>query len=80
MSFFNMLLSSTSNSGSGGTAEIETLIDESGVLEDTEGTVTEKVEELIDKAKSGASASIDENGIVTFGRNTTINDNGIVGL
>ena len=59
---------------------IEDLIDESGVLEDTEGTVTEKVEELIDKAKSGASASIDENGIVTFGRNTTINDNGIVGL
>lgn len=34
----------------GGTEEIESLIDESGVLEDTEGTVTEKVEELIDKA------------------------------
>ena len=30
---------------------IEDLIDESGVLEDTEGTVTEKVEELIDKAE-----------------------------
>ena len=59
---------------------IEDLIDESGVLEDTEGTVTEKVEELIDKAKSGASASIDENGIVTFGRNTTIDDNSIVSL
>ena len=30
---------------------IENLIDESGVLEDTEGSVTEKVEELIDKAE-----------------------------
>ena len=30
---------------------LETLIDESGVLEDTEGTVTEKVEELIGKAE-----------------------------
>jgi hypothetical protein len=30
-------------------AEIENLIDESGVLEDTEGTVTEKVEELVDE-------------------------------
>lgn len=29
---------------------LETLIDESGVLEDTEGTVSEKVEQLIDKA------------------------------
>ena len=28
----------------------------------------------------GSSPSIDENGIVTFGGNTTINDNGIVGL
>lgn len=36
---------------SGGTEEIEQIIDESGVLEDTEGTVTEKVEELIDKAE-----------------------------
>ena len=59
---------------------LETLIDESGVLEDTEGTATEKVEELIDKAKSGSSPSIDENGIVTFGGNTTIDDNGIVSL
>lgn len=30
---------------------LDDLIDESGVLEDTEGTVTEKVEELIDKAR-----------------------------
>lgn len=59
---------------------IATLIDNSGVLEDTEGSVTQKVEELIDKAKSGGSASIDENGIVTFGENTTINENGIVSL
>lgn len=34
----------------GGTEEIEQLIDESGVLEDTEGSVSEKVEELIDYA------------------------------
>jgi hypothetical protein len=34
-----------------GTEAIEQIIDESGVLEDTEGTVTEKVEELIDKAE-----------------------------
>ena len=30
---------------------LENLIDESGVLEDTEGTATEKVEQLIDKAE-----------------------------
>jgi hypothetical protein len=59
---------------------LHTLIDESGVLEDTDGTVVEKVEELIDKAKSGSSPSIDENGIVTFGGNTTIDENGIVSL
>lgn len=29
---------------------------------------------------SGGSASIDENGIVTFGKNTTIDDEGIVSL
>jgi hypothetical protein len=34
-----------------GTEAIEQLIDESGVLEKTEGTVTEKVEQLIDKAE-----------------------------
>lgn len=34
----------------GGTEEIESLIDESGVLESTEGSVNEKVEQLIDKA------------------------------
>ena len=59
---------------------LEDLIDNSGVLEDAEGTITEKVEQLIDKAKSGVSATIDENGIVTFGGNTTIDDNGVVNL
>ena len=59
---------------------IEILIDNSGVLEDIEGSVSEKVEQLIDKAKSGSSPSIDENGIVTFGGNTTIDENGIVSL
>ncbi len=38
-------------SGGGGTEEIETLIDESGVLDSTEGEVTEKVEQLIEKAQ-----------------------------
>lgn len=38
-------------SGSGGTEEIETLIDNSGVLDSTEGTATEKVERLIDKVE-----------------------------
>ena len=37
-------------SGGGGTEEIENLIDESGVLDSTEGTVTEKVEQLVGKA------------------------------
>ena len=59
---------------------LEDLIDNSGVLEDTEGSFTEKVGELIDKAKSGSSPSIDENGIVTFGGNKIIDDNGIVSL
>ena len=59
---------------------LEALIDNSGVLDSTEGTVTEKVEELIDKAKSGNSASIDANGIVTFGGSTAIDENGIVSL
>lgn len=59
---------------------IETLIDESGVLDSTEGTATEKVVELIDKAQSGGSASIDENGVVTFGKNTSVDENGIVTL
>ncbi len=35
----------------GGTEEIENLIDQSGVLESTDGTATEKVEQLIDKAE-----------------------------
>ena len=37
--------------GQGGTEEIETIIYESGVLDSTEGTVEEKVEQLIDKAE-----------------------------
>lgn len=37
------------SNGSGETEELEALIDESGVLDSTEGTVTEKVEQLIDK-------------------------------
>lgn len=36
----------------GGTEEIENLIDESGVLDSTDGTATEKVEQLIDKAEN----------------------------
>lgn len=38
-------------SGGGGTEEIEQIIDQSGVLESTDGTATEKVEQLIDKAE-----------------------------
>jgi hypothetical protein len=38
---------------SGGTEEIENLIDQSGVLDSTDGTATEKVEQLIDKADNG---------------------------
>ena len=38
-------------SSGGGTEELETLIDESGVLDSTDETVTEKVEQLIDKAE-----------------------------
>jgi hypothetical protein len=64
----------------GGAEEIENLIDNSGVLDGAEGSVTEKVEQLIDKVKSGSSPSIDENGIVTFGANTNIDENGIVSL
>lgn len=37
--------------GGGGLEEIEQMIDESGVLDSTEGTATEKVEQLIDKAE-----------------------------
>jgi hypothetical protein len=36
--------------GGGGTEEIENIIDQSGVLESTDGSVTDKVEQLIDKA------------------------------
>lgn len=39
----------------GSTDELEAIIDNSGVLDNTEGTVTEKVEQLVDKAE-------DENG------------------
>lgn len=35
-------------SGGGGAEEIENIIDQSGVLDSTDGTVTEKVEQLID--------------------------------
>lgn len=35
----------------GGTEEIENIIDQSGVLDSTDGTATEKVEQLIDKAE-----------------------------
>lgn len=59
---------------------LENLIDESGVLDSTEGSVSEKVEQLIEKAKSGSSPSIDENGIVAFGGNAAIDENGIAGL
>lgn len=38
-------------SGGGGTEEIEQIIDQSEVLDSTDGTVTEKVEQLIDKAE-----------------------------
>jgi hypothetical protein len=38
-------------SGGGGTEEIENIIDASGVLDSTDGTVTDKVEQLIDKAE-----------------------------
>lgn len=37
----------------GNTDEIETIIDNSGVLDSTEGTVEDKVEQLIEKAQSG---------------------------
>ena len=41
-------------SGGGGTEEIENLIDQSGVLDSTDGTATEKVEQLIEKASDEA--------------------------
>lgn len=37
--------------GGGGTEKIETLIDQSGVLDRTEGTVEDKVEQLVEKAE-----------------------------
>ena len=55
--------------------EIENLIDNSGVLDSTGGSVSEKVEQLIEKAK----VSIDENGIMSFG-GATIDYNGVVSL
>jgi hypothetical protein len=42
------LLIEKAQSGGGGTEEIENIIDASGVLDSTEGTVEDKVEELID--------------------------------
>ena len=59
---------------------LDTLIDESGVLSSAEGTITEKIEQLIEKAKSDSSPSIDENGTITFGGSATIDENGIVSL
>lgn len=44
----------TAIGGGGGLEEIEQMIDESGVLDSTEGTATEKVEQLIDKASDEA--------------------------
>lgn len=38
-------------SGGGGTEEIENIIDESGVLDSTDGTATDKVEQLVEKAE-----------------------------
>ncbi len=57
---------------SGGTEELETLIDESGVL-DTEGTVsvTEKVEQLIDKADV-RNALIEHLNTTTYLGNTSL--------
>ena len=40
-------------SGGGGTEELENIIDQSGVLDSTDGTVEEKIEQLIDKADDG---------------------------
>jgi hypothetical protein len=70
---------------------IEDLIDNSGVLDSTEGTVYEKVELLIEKARANeVNSSLDEFGIVQskFGidnnsivnGNMSIDDNGIVTL
>jgi hypothetical protein len=74
-------LSSAPTAGdSGDTEELEQLIDESGILGSDEGTIMEKIEHLIDKAKNGNSASIDENGVITFGGSATIDDNGIISL
>lgn len=38
----------TASGGGGGTEEIENLIDESGVLDSTDGTATEKVKQIVD--------------------------------
>lgn len=86
MDMLAYFLGRLANGGDGGDVsgddieEIENLIDESGVLDSTEGSVSEKVEELIEKAKSGSSPVVDENGIVAFGGNTAIDENGIVSL
>lgn len=51
MDFFSMLLERVINPPDNATPnELETLIDQSGVLDSTEGTATEKVEQLIGKA------------------------------
>jgi hypothetical protein len=57
---------------------LENLIDESGVLEGIEGSVSEKIEQLIEKAKNGSPPDVDEDGIVAFGGNAAIDNNGIL--
>jgi hypothetical protein len=66
----------------GGTEEIENIIDASGVLDSTDGTVTDKVEQLIDYAnfKNIIQESINANnfnsslGYISVFRNTGIKD------
>jgi hypothetical protein len=45
-------------SSGGGTEELENLIDNSGVLDSTEGTVEDKVEQLIDLAEKGKNDTL----------------------
>lgn len=55
-------------SGGSGTEEIENLIDQSGVLESTDGTVEDKVEQLIDKAEAERFLSENSNSFNFSGR------------
>jgi hypothetical protein len=45
------LIEKAKDAGGGNTDELEAIIDNSGVLDSTEGTVEEKVEQLVDKAE-----------------------------